>query len=239
MAVGILVFTVMGVLLVVALVVGVVIAATGVSRRGHAERRAAFAGLAAQRGWTYHESWDGLQARFPGEPFSSGYDRRVSHAIEGSYAGRSFVAFDFRSTESTSSTDGSSSTTTTYAVVALHLGCTAPMLQIRPTGRVGQFFASMFGADFEIGDPVFDERVLLSTTSREFAHEVLTPAMRGVLLSIPGRTFRFQDDSLLVITTGTQPVGQLDASLAAGCAVLDAVPTHVWERLHGDTRRDG
>jgi hypothetical protein len=55
-----------------------------------------------------------------------------------------------------------------------------------------------------------------------------------VLLAHRGRAVRFQDDSLLLFDDGSHSPEEVDAVLAQGRAVLDAVPPRLWARLRGD-----
>lgn len=195
------------------------------------ERHQGMAAFATQREWRFSPSGTALESRFRGEPFGRGSCRTVRNSLEGTYEARPFVAFDYSYETTSRSDDGPSTTTHRFSVVAMHLGCTVPQLQVRPQGSFGRFFSGFFGTDLVIGQPGFDDDFHVSTDSAEFAGDVLHPAMTMMLAGFQDRTWRLQDNSLLMFRTGEHHPMEIDRVLWSMKAILDQIPPRVWRRL--------
>lgn len=214
----------------VALVVVLVV----VGQRQARERRAALAGFAAARGWSYRESDPSLVDRFHGRPFGTGSGRSAINCLYGQHDGRALVAFDYRYTTSSGTGDHRSSTTHTYAVVALNLGVRLPTLAVSPEGAVGRFFGRLTNRDLQLGSEAFDHAFTVTCDAPRFATDVLHPEMQQLLLQWPGLGWRFEVDSMVVVNSGSHAPVQVDATLAVMDAILDRVPEQVWDRLRGE-----
>ena len=220
----VIVFAVVGVLIAVAFV-----AASKARRR----RMDTIAGYAAQREWRYSPTGPGLEQRFRGDPFGRGRQRTATNVVEGTYEGRAFLAFDYSYRSGT----GDDDSTYRCSVLTMHLGCTAPMLQVAPQGSLGRFFTGLFGNDLAVGDPVFDQAFSVRTDSVEFARDVLHRDLTAMLAAYQDRAWRIEGDSLLMFRTGQHTIQEIDAVLASMKAILDRIPPPVWERLRGETPR--
>lgn len=210
--------------------VGLIVLVVVASVRGRRRRTEGLAGYAAMREWRFTPSGAGLEARFRGDPFGRGRQRQATNVVEGYYEGRAFLAFDY----SYVSGSGDGSRTYRCSVLTMHLGCTAPMLQVAPQGALGRFFNSLFGDDLVVGAPAFDEAFQVRTDSPEFALDVLRPELTTMLSAYQDRAWRIQDDSLLMFRSGQHTPEEVDRVLASMKALLDVVPAHVWARLRGD-----
>lgn len=221
---------VVGVLPVVGIIALVVHHHRAVKQRAHA-----MAAYAAHREWTYRSSDPSLVHRFAGEPFGRGRNRQATNVFLGHHDGRAFTAFDYRHTTSS----GNSSSTHHHSVLALHLGVTAPPLEVGPFGPLRKLWDKVVNSDVAVGDPTFDQAFLVKTTSPDFARDVLHPHLRQILWHHQHLTWRFEGDSMLVFRPGQHGVHEIEAKLHFMDAVLDAIPPYVWDRLRGELRRPG
>lgn len=223
----------LGAFLVVPLVLlGLLVFAILAAVRHQKQRVAGLQGLARQREWRFTADGRGLESRFPGDPFGRGGRRHATNVVEGRYEGRPFLAFDY----SYVTRSGDHSTTHSFSVVTMHLGqlgCPAPMLQVSPQGSLGRFFSGLFGTDFQVGAPGFDEAFHVRTDSPQFALDVLHPGLTAMLGTYQDRAWRLQGDSLLMFRSGRHTPQEIDAVLWSMKAILDQVPGQVWGRLQG------
>lgn len=225
----------------VLLIVGLVLAARA-TRRRRLERQAMLASWAAHREWEYRPSDPALVTRFDGPPFGTGDRPTASNVVLGRHAGRPFTAFDYSYTTTSHTTDAdghshSSTSTHRYAVVALHLGLTAPPLAVGPSSTMKRFWNKLTRSDIDVGDPAFDREFLVRSTSPEFARDVLSPDVIALQWQNPAFSWRFAGDSMLVVRAGEQDPGEVEAKLAFMHALLERVPQRVWDRLRGETPR--
>ena len=198
------------------------------------ERQQGMAAYSAQREWRFRPDGMALESRFRGDPFGKGSSRTARNSVEGTYEGRPFVAFDYSYVTTSSSSNGTSSTTHRFSVVAMHLGCTVPKLQVRPQSALGRFFSGLFGTDLIIGQPGFDDTFHVSADNPQFAHDVLHPGLTAMLAGYQDRAWRLQDDSLLMFRTGNHTAQEIDQVLWSMKAILDQIPAPVWSRLRGE-----
>ena len=188
-------------------------------------------GYAAQREWRLTPERAELVDRFRGDPFGKGRERRAYNVIEGEYEGHVFTAFDY----SYLTGSGDSRQRHTCSVAAIHLGCSVPMLHVGPTGPFSRLFTGLFGHDVEVGQPDFDEAFTVRCDSVDFAHDVLDADMTAMLMYQSDRAFRLEGDSLLMFRNGEHTPEEVDQVLASMKAIIDQIPSRVWDRLRGDT----
>lgn len=200
------------------------------SYRASQQRLADLATYAASREWRFTLDGTGLESRFEGDPFGRGRHRRASNVVEGRYEGRAFLAFDYSYTTGS----GDDSTSHSCSVMTMHLDCTTPMLQVSPQGSIGRFFSGLFGTDFLVGQPGFDDAFRVRTDTPQFALDVLHPGMTALLARFQDRGWRLQGDSMLMFRAGRHTPQEIDAVLASMKAILDQVPPPVWARLRGE-----
>lgn len=210
-----------------------VVAVAVLGARRARERHLSLASYAEKRQWRFSPSGTGLERRFSGDPFGRGQARRAGNVVEGWYAGRAFVAFDY----SYRTSSGDDESTHHFSVVSMHLGGLAqpvPLLQVAPQGALGRFFGSLLGTDHLLGDPVFDAAFRVRTDSPELARDVLHLDLRMMLAAYQDRAWRLQGDSLLMFRRGQHAPDEIDAVLSSMRAILERVPPHVWARLGAD-----
>jgi hypothetical protein len=197
-------------------------------------RRSAIAAHAAEREWTHLEEDSSLVGHFPGPPFDQGDDRRVTTVVRGRYDGRDLLAFDH--TYETTSGFGSDRRTTwhKHSIVSLSLGAEFPSLSVAPEGLLSRMFNGFFGSDLTVGDAVFDDAFRISATDPAYAADVLQPEVRAVLLQHRDLTWRIEGDTLLAVRDGHHVAEEIEPTLLAVQAVIQAIPDRVWARVRGD-----
>ncbi|HWJ81595.1 MAG TPA: hypothetical protein VNS55_05090 [Nocardioides sp.] len=203
-------------------------------------RRAALvASYAAEHGWDYRPSAPDLAKRFGQVPFGVGFSAKVENVLLGTQAGRPVAVFDYhyyyRGT--LGPTSGGSRW---YTVVAVSLGTGVPDVAINPAGLKYVMFSRH--RDLETGDAAFDKAFAVATKTPDFARDVLVPGVREVLLRHLDSAWRFDGDSLLMISPlaiARAPALE-EERLADAVRVPDQVPAQVWERLRAfDPREPG
>ncbi|CAN5350729.1 hypothetical protein BH11ACT8_BH11ACT8_15760 [soil metagenome] len=220
-------------LLVPIAAVAIIVVAIVRSSASRKQRTTDLATYAAYREWRFSADGTGLESRFTGDPFGRGSRRRASNVIEGRFEGRPFLAFDY-TYETGSGDDHTSHACSVLTMYLGDLGGPIPLLQVSPQGSVGRFFSRIFGNDFVVGDPPFDDAFLVRTDTPAFATDVLHPGMRALLASYLDRGWRFQGDSMLMFRSGRHTPQEIDAVLASMRTIVDQVPAHVWSRLRGE-----
>ncbi len=206
-------------------------------------RREAFTGLAAARGWTYVERDDRWAERFQGSPFDSGFDRRATNILTGQYDGRPCVAFDYRYSTHSTSTDANGNTHTTtdhhpYSVVALDLGVPLPRLEVTPEGFFSRMVGRLTNRDIELESEDFNRAFTVTCPDRKFAFDVLHARTMEYLLTQRDLGWRLQDGSILAIRPGTHDLPEIDARLTAIDHIVDGIPDFVW-RQYANTPEHG
>jgi len=197
------------------------------------KRREKLAAYAASRGWTYTRSDDSLVHRFSGHPFGQGHGRSADHVVRGTHDGRPMIAFDYSYKETSGTGKDRKTSTYHYSVVAVHLGTPMPALSVTPEGMVGRMFGRLTNTDLELESEDFNRAFTVRSPDRKFAFDVLHPQMMETLLQWPERGWRFDGDSMLVVSRGRQQPEEIDAKLVMMDAVVDQVPEFVWRQLRG------
>lgn len=231
MTLFIIVFILAGVVLVGGIVgLGLVLMA-GAKKRNDA-RMAALAAYAQQRGWRHTPSPQSLGVTFRGKPFNGARRPEYHNLIEGTYGSWPFIAFDF-SVEDPRDDIDDVRTRTNHAIVAMHLGTQVPYLELQSQSSIGRFFERLMGSEITIGQPEFDDAYYVDGDSPQFARDLLTPQLCALLLQLRDRGWRFEGQSLLVFRRDSLSPALVEDTLASMRAVLNEVPTPVWEKLHG------
>jgi hypothetical protein len=198
------------------------------------ERRRAFAALAASRGWQWVARDDSWTERFGGEPFGRGDDRKAENVLTGTYEGRPVVAFDY--SYETSSTDSKGNRTTTthrYAVCALGLPSWLPTLELGPESLLSRFGNVLGLGDVELESEEFNRRYRVTASDPKFAYDVLHPRTMELLLARPTVSLRIAAADALAWDDGRHSVTELDERLATLHAVLEGIPSFVWNDSRG------
>ena len=214
---------------VIALFVVIVVLAYVAAKK----RREALEAFAKAKGWTYTARDDSLVRRFDGRPFGLGYGRHANNVLRGVHDARAMVAFDYQYT--TSSGSGKDRTTDThhYSVVALSIGAVMPALSVSPEGMFGRMVGRLTNTDIELESEDFNRAFTVRCPDRKFAFDVLHPQTMQLLLRWPDLGWRFEGDSMLVVTDGHHSVEEVEARLGVMDAILDGIPEFVWAQVRG------
>ena len=222
--------------LVVFIVLSVVLLAAAILpwpiiSRWKRRRAGLVASYSVQHGWEYRASDPQLADRFHQLPFGTGFSRKVENVLLGSRAGRPVAVFDYhyyyRGT--LGPTSGGSRW---YSVVAVFLGAAVPDVSINQASLKYVDGGSRH-RDLETGDPAFDKAFAVATGTPDFARDVLTPEVRQLMLRHPDAAWRFDGESLLMLSPlAIARAPALDEErVESACRVVDAIPDVVWQRL--------
>lgn len=219
-------------LLAFAVVVGMVIW----SAVGAQKRREALSVTAARHEWTYLPRDDTWVDRFSGLPFGRGFDQRATNVITGRYEDRRFVAFDYRYSTSSLSTDAQGHTTSKtdhhyYSVISLDLGVDLPRLLVTPEGFFGRIVGRLTNTDIELESEQFNRAFTVSCDDRKFASDVLHPQMMEYLLGFPEMAWRCEGGGLVAIRPGEHDPEEVEAKLAALSGIATRIPPFVWQQF--------
>jgi hypothetical protein len=200
------------------------------------KRREAFAATAARHEWSYTERDDSWTTRFQGAPFGQGDDRRAENILQGSYEGRPFVAFDYRYSTTSTTTDGQGHTQThtevhPYSIVAMGVGAVFPALSVSPEGFFGRLVGRLTNKDIELESEDFNRAFTVTCPDRKFASDVLHPQMMEYLLTMPELAWHLQGDWIIAVHTGRHSVEEVDTKLAQIDGIVDKVPEFVWRAV--------
>ena len=197
------------------------------------KRREAMAAFAASRGWRYATHDQSLVNRFHGAPFGIGSSRAASNVIYGEHDGRPMVAFDYQYTTTSGSGKDRKSTTHHCSVLALSMGAVMPELSVQPEGFFGRIVGRLTNTDIEMESEAFNRAFTVRSPHRKFAFDVLHPQMIEMVLQWPDLGWRFERDSMLVISNGRHSIEEVGAKLHVMDAILDRIPDFVWKEVRG------
>ena len=216
-------------LLGLALVVVAAVAGYVAARR----RRQAMLDLTAARGWTFADEEPLLVDRFGGAPFGLGFGRRATNVVYGKHDSRDFVAFDYSYKTRSGSGKDRRTHTHRYSVLGLSMAADLPPLRVDPENVLERIVGRLTDNDIELESEDFNRAFTVSCPDRKFASDVLHPQLMEYLLQHPYLGWRFERDSMLVITRGHRAPGAIDATLEFMDGVTDRIPEFVWQRVRG------
>jgi len=198
------------------------------------KRREAMAAYAASRGWRYEAVQPLLVDRFQGPPFGLGHSRSAGNAVYGQHDGRDFVSFDYQYKTTSGSGKNRHTTTHTFSVVALSMGVSLPSLRVDPENFLERVVGRVTNTDIELELEDFNRAFTVSCPDRKFASDVLHPQMMEFLLQHRELGWRFERDSMLMVSGSQRSVQQIDSTLALMDQITDRVPDFVWRQLRGE-----
>ena len=199
------------------------------------KRREAMASYALSRGWRYEAYQPLLVDRFQGPPFGLGHSRSAGNAVYGQHDGRDFVSFDYEYKTTSGSGKNRHTTTHTFSVVALSMGVSLPTLTVDPENVLERFVGRLTNSDIDLELEDFNRAFTVTCADRKFASDVLHPQMMEFLLQHRDVGWRFERDSMLIVSGTQRSVQQIDATLALMDQITDRVPDFVWRQVRGES----
>lgn len=198
-----------------------------------ARRRQEMATYAASRGWRYEATQPLLVDRFAGPPFGVGHGRSAGNAVYGQHDGRDFVSFDYEYKTTSGSGKNRRTTTHSFSVLALSMGVSLPDLRVDPENFLERFVGRVTNSDIELELEDFNRAFTVSCPDRKFASDVLHPQMMEFLLQHRDIGWRFERDSMLMVSGTKRSGAEIDATLALMDQISDKIPDFVWRQVRG------
>ncbi len=224
-----------GFVLLVVLFVFVAIVAMVYAYQQAKKRREEMAAYAVSRGWRYEEVQPLLVDRFQGPPFGMGHSRRAGNAVYGQHDGRDFVSFDYQYKTTSGSGKNRRTTTHNFSVLAVSMGVALPTLTVDPENFLERFVGRLTNSDIDLELEDFNRAFTVTCQDRKFASDVLHPQMMELLLQHRDVGWRFERDSMLMVSSGQRSIPQIDSTLALMDRITDLVPEFVWKQVRGES----
>jgi hypothetical protein len=198
------------------------------------KRRELFHAFALGQGWTWVARDDGWTARFGGDPFGHGEDRKACNVLTGAFRGRAMVAFDYSYETRTTDSQGRTSTTThSYAICALALPASVPTFELVPEGFLGRVGTMLGMQDIELESEDFNRRFRVRCDEPKLAYDLLPARTMQALLARPALHVRLHGADALCWEDGSHSPSELLARLDTLSTLLDGVPDYVWSDRKG------
>lgn len=226
--------------LAVAIIIAVIVAALLLRRMNRsldARRKAELAArherlrqLATSRGWSHQPFGAGRALPFTTDRVTSAPTTTgdANDVVEGMCASWPFLACQY----SCRVGSGDSQTVIYKVVLALDLGTEIPRLVLRP--RNTEVFKQLLGSPITTGDEHFDGAYTIDADSPEFARDVLSQPIRALMSQTPTDMWSFGGSTLVLSENGGDVAEKLEDMMRRAVAILNEIPTPVWERLHGE-----
>lgn len=238
---------VIGPLVVVAVVVGGVLA-----YRANQRRVAALQAFVASNGWTWLGDDDRWVDAWRVAPFGRGNGRRVRDCVAGEYRQVPFLSFTYEYYTESTSRDANGNTQTTrhwhrFDVAVLRVGAPIPDLHLSPEGALSRLVDGLTGRDIDLESDVFNRAFRLHCADRKFAMDVFGPRTMEYVLARHPVAFDFvAGDALMwrehrrssvpdVWGPGdpARPVTEGTAPFDVMLTVLTRIPDFVWQDRGG------
>ena len=210
----------------------VVLMAAGIA--ANVRRRRALAAMAAVKRWDLAKNDRQLPGTFGGRPFASGHGRVARIVLRGRHDGRSILVIDYE--YKTPGSDGDD-THHYWAACVDDLPAPLPALEVvarasRENKQIGP--GVLAGApEFVRGDPAFDQRYQVTTTSHQLAVDILDPKVLRLIASWPDFSWRIEGTRLLTWGKGNVKPHWVETCLNMLVALAEAVPEEVWRTARG------
>ena len=198
------------------------------------KRREELAAYAVSRGWRFESVQPLLVDRFQGPPFGMGHSRQAENAVYGKHDGRDFVSFDYEYKTTSGSGKNRRTTTHRFSVLAMSLGVAMPSLSVDPENFLERFVGRLTNSDIDLELEDFNRAFTVTSPDRKFASDVLHPQMMEFLLQRRDVGWRFERDSMLMVSSGQRSIEQIDATLALMDQITDLIPEFVWKQVRGE-----
>ena len=226
-------------LVAVAIIIAVVVAAILLRRMNRAidgrrqadleARHTRLVELAASRGWSYQQYGAGVVPFAPDRvTVAKAAGENANDVLEGMCASWPFLACQYSYRVGT----GESTSVHYRVALALQIAPAVPRLVVRP--RIDEFFSQLLGSPITTGDGAFDRTFVVDADSPELAVDVLSSSIRALMLQSPSDMWSFGGSTFVVSEQGGDVAEKIDDLMARADAMLNEIPTPVWERLHAD-----
>jgi hypothetical protein len=198
------------------------------------KRREELAAYAASRGWRFEAVQPLLVDRFQGPPFGLGHSRQAGNAVYGQHDGRDFVSFDYQYKTTSGSGKDRRTTTHTFSVLAMSMGVSLPSLTVDPENFLERVVGRLTNSDIDLELEEFNRAFTVTCEDRKFAFDVLHPQMMELLLQHRDVGWRFERDSMLIVSGHQRSIQEIDATLALMDRITDRIPEFVWKHVRGE-----
>jgi len=225
---------------IIVLVIAAAIAIAMYAAKVERERKAAFAAVAARRGWTFDPQGDPRWIdAFSENPFSVGHARRVGCALTGSDRDRNVAAFDYTyfTTETSTTSDGKGGTTTTtreqahhFRVAVVATGLSGPALSLGGENWLIRAFDAIGGGDIDFESETFNRRFRVHCNDRKFAYDVITQQTMDALLAFQPERLVWEAGWLMWADNGRWNPLEIEATFANLHAIVDCIPKYLREQ---------
>ena len=200
----------------------------------NSRRKRALAAMAAVKRWELTKKDRQLPATFGGRPFANGHGRIARIVLRGQHNGRAILVIDYE--YKTPGNDGDDAHHY-WAACVDDLPAPLPALEVvARTSRADRNTGPgiLAGApEFIRGDPGFDQRYQVTTTSHQLAADLLDAKVLRLIASWPDFSWRIEGTRLLTWGKGRVKPVWVETSLNMLVALTEAIPDEVWRAARG------
>lgn len=220
---------VLGVIVVIAVCIGVAVFASEQRKKRIAE----YAAWAGHRGWNYVPEDDSYTTFSALAPFDTGHSRGASDIFSGALHGEGFVAFEYKYSVTSGSGDNRKTRTYTYFVAGISTPPTSTTLTVSREGFLRGLRDAIGGRDLQLESVEFNNTFKVHGNNDRFAYDVLNPQTMERLLADPRSDWplRYEQGRLLTWSKRKLDVSMIDPVIAYLAENRRAVPDYAWE--HG------
>ena len=216
----------MDAVLLVPFLVGAAVLAGGTALWRERRRHAALRAFAVRQGWQLVRRDDVWARELEGEPFGRGTGRRCEDVLLGTHGGRDVVAFDYSfRTHSTDANGQRQTRTHRYAVALLRLPVAVARVEVEPAS----WLSGLFDRGLELESQAFNDRYRVRADDPRLAYDLLPARSMQLLLDRPELSLRLLGGTAVAWDRGRLDPPELLERLDTVTALLDAVPSWVWE----------
>jgi hypothetical protein len=228
--------------LVVAVVVAVMFIFSIFASAAAAKRRQALAAWASAAGLSFDQSRHSeFEDRWEFDCLRRGDHRYAQNVMQGAFAGRPMIAFDYHyETHSTDSKGNRETTNHNFSAVIVE--CPFPLLPlfIRPEGILDKV-AGFFGAeDINFESAEFSRKFFVKSPDKKWAYDVIHARTMEFMLSMPMHSLAFNDRYVIAYRDATF-AAPAEFATAANLAngILDRLPEYVVRQQQGQASLPG
>ena len=119
------------------------------------------------------------------------------------------------------------------------MGVSLPSLRVDPENFIERVVGRITDNDIDLESEDFNRAFTVSCPDRKFASDVLHPQMMEFLLQHRDVGWRFERDSMLMVSDTKRSVHEIDATLALMDQISDRIPDFVWRQVRGPHDQQG